>query len=432
MKSGVARVLFSCTLFLSAAMIVAFLGPSTARGDAPSFIRGDVNQDGVVSLSDMVFIDRWLFGHYGASGLEPSCLAAADVNDNKAINICDMMAVLYGVFLEPGWSFLPPPPFPEPGSDTDPGTAALAKVPICTEDPGLPVSPLGCASYEIEPAEETDDLVAIGDAIGSPGEEVKIPVYLTSSIPVTAVQLVVEYDPAILEISSDSRVSLSFEGTFYEQFFGKWYTVRDDRGGSSSFRYDRDSVLGYLTPRPDKGLFTVAIAGHILFQGFEVPPGETARIAWIRAKVSPDAVGETVVSLNPTNGPDGQGVGPYRMRNEITYDGNARYVSFIPKTEPGIFRVAIVGDVTFFIRGDSNRDAAINIADPIYLLNYLFRGGDALSCPDAADANDDGALDIADAISLLNFLFLGGAPPPPPFPEPGPDPTFDQVGGCRP
>ncbi len=49
-----------------------------------------------------------------------------------------------------------------------------------------------------------------------------------------------------------------------------------------------------------------------------------------------------------------------------------------------------------FVRGDSNSDGRLDIADGIHVLGYLFLGASAPSCFDAADANDDGAVDIAD------------------------------------
>ena len=54
-------------------------------------------------------------------------------------------------------------------------------------------------------------------------------------------------------------------------------------------------------------------------------------------------------------------------------------------------------------------------------LNFLFAGGDAPVCYDAADVKDEGAVDISAAIYLLNFLFLGGKSLPPPYPNPGLD-----------
>ena len=79
-----------------------------------------------------------------------------------------------------------------------------------------------------------------------------------------------------------------------------------------------------------------------------------------------------------------------------------------------------------FRRGDANCDSAIDIADAVSILGYLFGGGSA-KCLDALDANDDGNVDIADAVYVLSFLFAGGAPMPPPFPDLGTDPTEDNL-----
>jgi hypothetical protein len=79
---------------------------------------------------------------------------------------------------------------------------------------------------------------------------------------------------------------------------------------------------------------------------------------------------------------------------------------------------------TRFLRGDSDQDGTVNITDPVFSLDWLFRGGTAPVCGDAVDANDDGNADIADPIYTLLFLFGGGAPPPFPGPEvPGYDGT---------
>ena len=68
-------------------------------------------------------------------------------------------------------------------------------------------------------------------------------------------------------------------------------------------------------------------------------------------------------------------------------------------------------DVSDYIRGDANADGLINIADAVYLLNYLFTGGPAPEPLAAGDANCDGKVDIADVVYLVNYLFLGGPPP---------------------
>ncbi len=80
-----------------------------------------------------------------------------------------------------------------------------------------------------------------------------------------------------------------------------------------------------------------------------------------------------------------------------------------------------------FIRGDSNLDGTVDLADAISTLAVLFSGADPFTCPDAADVNDDGTLTIADPISLLGSLFSGAPDPPAPYPEAGPDPTPDSL-----
>lgn len=82
-----------------------------------------------------------------------------------------------------------------------------------------------------------------------------------------------------------------------------------------------------------------------------------------------------------------------------------------------------------FRRGDSNGDGAVDIADGVFTLLYLFLGSNNLPCEDAADADDSGDLDISDAVSTFGYLFLGEAPPPAPGPlECGDDPTEDGLG----
>jgi hypothetical protein len=87
-----------------------------------------------------------------------------------------------------------------------------------------------------------------------------------------------------------------------------------------------------------------------------------------------------------------------------------------------------------FRRGDANADARVDVADASYALNFLFLGGPAPSCENAADVNDDARVDISDPSFLLNFLFLGGRTVPAPFPGCGVDPSPEGFGcleGCR-
>ena len=59
--------------------------------------------------------------------------------------------------------------------------------------------------------------------------------------------------------------------------------------------------------------------------------------------------------------------------------------------------------------------ATIVISDGIYILSWLFTGGDTPTCEDATDANDDEVADVSDAVYSLGFQFLGGPEPNFPF-----------------
>jgi PKD repeat protein len=75
-----------------------------------------------------------------------------------------------------------------------------------------------------------------------------------------------------------------------------------------------------------------------------------------------------------------------------------------------------------FKRGDANDDGNSDIADAVFLLNYLFASGRDPHCLDTADVNDNGTVNIDDPVYLLSVLFDVKDSPPPPAPP------FDQCG----
>jgi hypothetical protein len=81
-----------------------------------------------------------------------------------------------------------------------------------------------------------------------------------------------------------------------------------------------------------------------------------------------------------------------------------------------------------FRRGDANADGRLDVSDAVFTLNYLFAGGAAPPCQDAADADDNGDLQITDAVRTLGYLFLSGAAPESPFPDCGADPGGGDLG----
>ena len=72
----------------------------------------------------------------------------------------------------------------------------------------------------------------------------------------------------------------------------------------------------------------------------------------------------------------------------------------------------------------------MQLTDGIFILNFLFLGGDSPGCFEAADADDNGSIQMTDGIYLLNFLFLGGAAMPAPHPDCGTS-GGDEEPGCE-
>ncbi len=74
---------------------------------------------------------------------------------------------------------------------------------------------------------------------------------------------------------------------------------------------------------------------------------------------------------------------------------------------------------TFFIRGDADRNAKVDLSDAVTILGYLYLGTAEDRCLDAMDVDNSDTIDLADPVSLLQFLFLGRDIHLDPYPECG-------------
>jgi hypothetical protein len=61
--------------------------------------------------------------------------------------------------------------------------------------------------------------------------------------------------------------------------------------------------------------------------------------------------------------------------------------------------------------GDANSDGRVNVADAVYLIQYIFLGGPAPDSINAGDANCDGTINLGDVVYLISYVFRGGPPP---------------------
>ena len=69
-------------------------------------------------------------------------------------------------------------------------------------------------------------------------------------------------------------------------------------------------------------------------------------------------------------------------------------------------------EVTGGVRGDVNGDLEIDIADLIYLIDYMFTGGPPPVSEMAGDVDASGQIDISDLVYLVDYMFNEGPPPP--------------------
>lgn len=62
--------------------------------------------------------------------------------------------------------------------------------------------------------------------------------------------------------------------------------------------------------------------------------------------------------------------------------------------------------------GDANADSLVNVSDAVYIINYVFVGGEqpkpVLAC---GDANSDCDVNVSDAVYIINYVFVGGSAP---------------------
>lgn len=126
-----------CTATLALTILVAW---GQVRS-APTFVRGDCNDDTTVDISDPIMLLEYLF----LRSSEPVCLKAADVTDDGGLDIADPVFLLFALF---GDGYSVSEPYPEAGVDPTGDALSCREVPIpghegITEYAG-PATCVGC------------------------------------------------------------------------------------------------------------------------------------------------------------------------------------------------------------------------------------------------------------------------------------------------
>ena len=143
--------------------------------------------------------------------------------------------------------------------------------------------------------------------------------------------------------------------------------------------------------------------------GSDAGPGDSSELPSLtyRWSVSGDAViegpsdGSTVTLLMGCPVGDGEAIG----RVEVD---DLRCVQPVTATKDHTLQIRRMNWVSY----DMNDDGQLNISDPVSHLNFLFSGGIAPACDEAADYDGDTNINITDPVACLNYLFLATGRPP--------------------
>lgn len=79
------------------------------------------------------------------------------------------------------------------------------------------------------------------------------------------------------------------------------------------------------------------------------------------------------------------------------------------------------------ICGDANDDGGVNISDAVFIVNYVFIGGEAPNPLAVGNVNCDVGVNVSDAVFLIYYIFTGGNAPCDSYPA---SPNGDDIPDC--
>lgn len=65
----------------------------------------------------------------------------------------------------------------------------------------------------------------------------------------------------------------------------------------------------------------------------------------------------------------------------------------------------------YYVCGDANSDAVVNVSDAVWIINYVFVGGGPPEPFKAGDSNCDETVNVSDAVWIINYVFMSGHAP---------------------
>ncbi|MEC9476954.1 MAG: hypothetical protein VX764_07960 [Planctomycetota bacterium] len=238
--------------------------------------------------------------------------------------------------------------------------------------------------------------------LGFPGQDIEFCFFYSDPDDnLQGVQLAVCYDDLVLVDGS-----FTIEGTIADELgaeFVNYQIDNDDNDGDG-----RELIAGILMDALPP------------FENQQLPTTvEPLMIACVQAEVDGGAICGDTFSIDFCDGINGNGVVPINNIAVINYQSISDFTLIGATYE--------IVPVPAFLRGDCNTDTLVDLADAATVIATQFQGYE-VGCLDACDSNDDSIINLADSVYLLNFLFLFGPTMPDPGPYvPGPDPTADDL-----
>jgi hypothetical protein len=254
----------------------------------------------------------------------------------------------------------------------------------------------------------------LDEATGEPGDAVKLQMSIVTNVKLASLSVAINFDEEKLHVDAADRV---FAGATPEPPLQDATAIRlDNQDGDAGNQAHEGWIYLELSAPQENGDLLLPLDEPVpLFSlAFTILKKAPAGFTPVQfANLGPVKVLDQLVILANRAGVKGERADqPVAPAAEDLRDG-------------GVI-IKIIGEVGFFVRGDSTMDRHRDISDPISTLRFLFQGDQDVPCQDAADANDDGKVDVSDAIYTLDRLFSDVKP----FPEPnayGPDPTEDKL-----